>query len=50
LLVGKKVGEGVFGVSFKVKGLPKKLETTVNPIKTLTPRFITRTLEKIKKN
>jgi len=29
---------------------PKDLETTVNPIKTLTPRFITRTLEKIKKN
>ena len=50
LLVGKKVGEGVFGVSFKVKGPPKQLETTVNPIKTLTPRFITRTLEKIKKN
>ena len=50
LLIGKKVGEGVFGVSFKVKGHPKKLETTVNPIKTLTPRFITRTLEKIKKN
>ena len=50
LLVGKKVGEGVFWVSFKVKGPPKKLETTVNPLKTLTPRFITRTLEKIKKN
>jgi hypothetical protein len=50
ILVGKKVGEGVFGVSFKVKGPPKNLETTVNPIKTLTPRFITRTLEKIKKN
>ncbi|MDC1002223.1 AsmA-like C-terminal region-containing protein, partial [Candidatus Pelagibacter sp.] len=50
LLIGKKAGEGVFGVSFKVKGPQKKLETTVNPIKTLTPRFITRTLEKIKKN
>ncbi len=50
LLIGKKVGEGVFGVSFKIKGPPKNLETTVNPIKTLTPRFITRTLEKIKKN
>ena len=50
ILVGKKVGEGVFGVSFKIKGPPKKLETTVNPIKTLTPRFITRTLEKIKRN
>ena len=50
ILVGKKTGEGVFGVSFKIKGPPKNLETTVNPIKTLTPRFITRTLEKIKKN
>ncbi|WP_440927176.1 hypothetical protein [Candidatus Pelagibacter sp.] len=50
LLIGKKVGEGVFGVSFKIKGPPNQLETTVNPIKTLTPRFITRTLEKIKKN
>ena len=50
ILVGKKTGEGVFGVSFKIKGPPGKLETTVNPIKTLTPRFITRTLEKFKKN
>jgi len=50
ILVGDKTGEGVFGVSFKIKGPPKKLETTVNPIKTLTPRFITRTLEKIKNN
>ena len=50
ILVGKKIGEGVFGVSFKIKGPPKNLETSVNPIKTLTPRFITRTLEKIKKN
>ena len=50
ILVGKKVGEGVFGVSFKIKGPKDKLKTTVNPIKTLTPRFITRTLEKLKKN
>jgi len=50
ILVGKKVGEGVFGVSFKIKGPPNKLKTTVNPVKTLTPRFITRTLEKLKKN
>ena len=50
ILVGKKAGEGVFGVSFKIKGYPKDLKTTVNPIKTLTPRFITRTLEKLKKN
>ena len=50
ILIGKKVGEGVFGVSFKIKGPPKNLKTTVNPIKTLTPRFITRTIEKIKRN
>ena len=50
ILIGDKAGEGVFGVSFKIKGPPGDLKTTVNPIKTLTPRFIIRTLEKIKKN
>ena len=50
ILIGDKVGEGVFGVSFKIKGPPKNLKTSVNPIKTLTPRFITRTLEKLKRN
>ncbi len=50
ILIGDKTGEGVFGVSFKIKGPPNDLKTSVNPIKTLTPRFITRTLEKIKKN
>ena len=50
ILIGNKTGEGVFGVSFKIKGKPKDLKTTVNPVKTLTPRFITRTLEKIKNN
>ncbi len=49
ILVGDKMGEGVFGVSFKIKGHPNDLNTRVNPIKTLTPRFITRTLDKIKK-
>ena len=49
ILVGKKTGEGIFGVSFKIKGHPENFKTTVNPLKTLTPRFITRTLEKIEK-
>ena len=49
ILVGKKTGEGVFGVSFKMKGPPKNIKTTVNPIKTLTPRFILRAMEKLKK-
>ena len=49
ILVGDKIGEGVFGVSFKIKGPPKNLDTKVNPIKTLTPRFIVRAVEKMKK-
>ena len=49
ILVGSKTGEGVFGVSFKMKGKPEKIKTTVNPVKTLTPRFITKALEKQKK-
>ena len=49
ILVGKKTGEGVVGVSFRMKGPPKNIKTTVNPIKTLTPRFILRAVEKIKK-
>ena len=49
IIIPKDVGEGLFGVSFKMKGLPGKMKTTVNPIKTLTPRFITKALEKTKK-
>jgi len=49
ILVVKKTGEGVVGVSFKMKGPPKDIKTTVNPIKTLTPRFIIRAVEKMKK-
>ena len=48
ILIGKKIGEGLFGISFKMKGLPDNLKTTVNPVKTLTPRFITRALEEMK--
>jgi len=50
ILVGKKSGDGIIGVSFKMKGPPKNIKTTVNPIKTLTPRFIVRAIENIKKN
>jgi len=49
ILVGTKTGEGVVGVSFKMKGPPKDIKTTVNPIKTLTPRFIVRAVEKLKR-
>ena len=42
ILTGKK-GDGIFGASFKIKGADE-LKTEVNPIKTITPRFIQRFL------
>ena len=50
IIIPKEIGEGLFGVSFKMKGMPGKIKTTINPIKTLTPRFITKALEKTKKS
>ncbi len=50
IIIPKEIGEGLFGVSFKMKGLPGKIKTTINPIKTLTPRFITKALEKTKRS
>ena len=50
IVIPKEVGEGLFGVSFKMKGPPGDIKTTINPIKTLTPRFITKALEKTKKS
>ncbi len=50
IIIPKEIGEGLFGVSFKMKGMPGKIKTTINPIKTLTPRFITRALEKSKQS
>ena len=48
ILIPKEIGEGLFGISFKMKGKPENIKTTVNPIKTLTPRFIQKALEKSK--
>ena len=48
ILIPKEIGEGLFGISFKMKGLPGKIKTSVNPIKTLTPRFIQKALKKTK--
>ena len=50
IIIPKEIGEGLFGVSFKIKGPQGKTKTTINPIKTLTPRFITKALEKSKKS
>ena len=46
IVIPKEVGEGLFGVSFKMKGTPGKIKTTINQIKTLTPRFIQKVIEK----
>ena len=48
ILIPKEIGEGLFGISFKMKGMPENIKTTVNPIKTLTPRFIQKALKKTK--
>ncbi len=47
ILTGKK-GDGIFGASFKIKG-KDNMKVEVNPIKTLTPRFIQRFLKILKK-
>ena len=49
IVIPKEVGEGLFGISFKMKGPPGKLKTTINPIRTITPRFIQKIIDKNKK-
>ena len=46
IVIPKEVGEGLFGISFKMKGPKGKIKTTINPIRTLTPRFIQKIIEK----
>ena len=48
IVIPKEVGEGLFGISFKMKGPKDKIKTTINPIRTLTPRFIQKIIEKNK--
>ena len=48
IIIPKEVGEGLFGISFKMKGMPGKIKTSINPIKTVTPRFIQKILKKNK--
>ena len=48
IVIPKEVGEGLFGVSFKMKGPKGKIKTSINPIRTLTPRFIQKILDKKK--
>ncbi len=46
IVIPKEVGEGLFGISFKMKGPKGDIKTTINPIRTLTPRFIQKIIEK----
>ena len=50
IVIPKEAGEGLFGISFKVKGPPGKMKTTINPIRTITPRFIQKIFDKSKKS
>ncbi len=50
IVIPKEVGEGLFGISFKLKGPPDKIKTTINPIRTITPRFIQKIIDKKKTN
>jgi len=49
IVIPKEVGEGLFGISFKMKGAKGEIKTTINPIKTITPRFIQKIIERNKK-
>ena len=49
IIIPKEVGEGLFGISFKMKGPKGNIKTTINPIRTLTPRFIQKIIDKNKK-
>ena len=50
IVIPKEVGEGLFGISFKIKGPHGQIKTTINPIRTITPRFIQKIIDRNKKS
>ena len=48
IVIPKEIGEGLFGISFKMKGPKGNIKTSINPIRTLTPRFIQKIIDKNK--
>ena len=50
IIIPKEIGEGLFGISFKMKGPKGKIKTTINPIRTITPRFIQKIIDRKKYN
>ncbi len=49
IVIPKEVGEGLFGISFKLKGPSGEIKTSINPIRTITPRFIQKIIDKKKR-
>ena len=50
IIIPKEAGEGLFGISFKMKGPPGEIKTTINPVRTLTPRFLQKIIDKNRKS
>ena len=48
IIIPKEAGEGLFGISFKIKGPPGEIKTIINPIRTITPRFIQKIIDRNK--
>ena len=48
IVIPKEVGEGLFGISFKMKGPKGQIKTSINPIRTITPRFIQKIIDRNK--
>ena len=46
IIIPKEAGEGLFGISFKMKGPKGNIKTTINPIRTITPRFIQKIIDR----
>ena len=45
IVIPKEIGEGLFGISFKLKGPSGNVKTTINPVRTITPRFIQKIID-----
>ena len=39
IVIPKEVGEGLFGISFKMKGPKGNIKTTINPIRTINTKI-----------
>jgi hypothetical protein len=48
IIIPKEAGEGLFGISFKIKGPAGDIKTSINPIRTITPRFIQKIIDRNK--